>query len=218
MNDRRGRRVLLAAFAISILLHLLGGNTLHWTIPMPVEQSERLSVSHIAIIRVAHNTPPPRPVVLPTIAPLKTLRPISVPRTSAVRGRLSTLPVATVAPVVQFTTPEPTPTVPATPSAAPSAAGGCGKPDAPAAVLKKSDAIEIPLAARATAVNAVAQVRVALDAQGQVTGALIANSSGSAALDAVAENYARASTYTPSYQACKPVASNYLFRVRFSSQ
>lgn len=218
MSVSRGRRVLLAAFAISVLLHLLGGNTLHWTIPSPVEQSERLTVSHIAVIRVAHNTPPPpRPVLLPTLAPLKIAVPIAVPHTSAVRGRLSTLPVATAQPVIQFTTPEPTPTVLATPSAAPSA-GGCAKPDAQAGVLKKPDSIEIPLQARTTAVNAVAQVRVILDPQGQVTGALIANSSGSPALDAVAENYARASTYSPSYQACKPVASSYVFRVRFTSQ
>ena len=54
-----------------------------------------------------------------------------------------------------------------------------------------------------------------LDANGQVTGASVTQSTGNSSLDLVAVAMARDARYTPALHECKPVASAYTFSVKF---
>ena len=60
-----------------------------------------------------------------------------------------------------------------------------------------------------------ALVRVTIDANGQLTGEKLAESTGSAVLDQSALDAAKHSVYAPKYVACKPVAAEYVFRIVF---
>lgn len=75
--------------------------------------------------------------------------------------------------------------------------------------------VAIPPDARASKISGTAAIQLHIDPQGQVTAATIAQSSGSPALDAVAEQMAKSATYTPALVKCKPVASTYTYTVKF---
>jgi TonB family protein len=59
-------------------------------------------------------------------------------------------------------------------------------------------------------------VRVQIDAIGNVTGATVETSSGSPAVDAIALDAAKQSTYRPARFACQPEPSSHVIRVDFS--
>jgi len=50
-----------------------------------------------------------------------------------------------------------------------------------------------------------------------VSGATVAQTSGSQALDLIAIGMARGATYSPALHDCKPVAAAYQFSVRFAA-
>jgi TonB family protein len=58
-------------------------------------------------------------------------------------------------------------------------------------------------------------VTVALDASGAVTGASVAQSTGSSSLDLVAVGMARDARYSAPLHDCKPIAGNATFSVKF---
>jgi TonB family protein len=98
----------------------------------------------------------------------------------------------------------------------PSAAGaGCAEPNAAAAVVGTPPPPDIPAAVRADHTSGVALVSVALDAQGEVSGASVAQSTGSSSLDLVAVSMARDARYSAPLRDCKPVAGNTTFSVKF---
>jgi TonB family protein len=201
---KRAQRVLLVALALSLLVHAIVALVLHPATADFQSQPEAISVVRRSTVIVAHNTPPP-PRHLQTPSP----RNLTPPRpratgASVVRSEGSGPSRATPAP------PPPAPT------ALPSAAGaGCAQPNAVAAVVATPAPPEIPPAVRAERISAVALVTVALDPQGDVTGASVAQSTGNSSLDLVAEGMAREARYSAPLHDCKPIAGNATFSVKF---
>jgi TonB family protein len=210
MNPRNARRLLLSAFAISLLIHLLGVRLVHWRLATPVDVPERMTISSVRIVHRIVRTPPPHtPAPLPT-APstpkaARTTK-VLVPsvRNSAGPPR-SSVKVAT-ATATPTPSPSPVPT---------SSAGGCVTPNAPAAVKAAAPVPEIPLDARESAKSGIAQVHVRLSESGAVLEAGIVSSVGDDGLDQLAVNMAKSSRYSPALQKCKAIAGTYEFRVKF---
>lgn len=217
MNARRSRKIVLWAIALSLLAHLLFALYFHFSLASTGEQEPR--VARIQLTRIAtappKTPPPPRtPVVHTTIAPPH-LQSKNTGTPSPHRGIAA--PVSTLPPVSTTPTPKPTPT--ATPSLQTSAPGQCTATtrNAPAALASTPDPIDIPPDARASKVSGTAQIKVVLDAQGHVTDATVAQTSGNDGLDRVALQLAHQATYTPKFQDCKAVAGEYMFSVQFKA-
>lgn len=202
---KRGPRLLLVAFALSLLVHLIVAVIMHPPVPTFESQAEVVSIVHrpatIAVAKVP-TPPPPRPKQTPA------------PKT------LSSAPPARKGPGAAGNagagTPAPTPGVAAaTPAPTPAAQAGCASANAPAAVVATPAPPDIAVDARTSGTSGVALVNVALDATGQVTGADLAESTGNSSLDLVAVEMARDARYSPALRECKPVASAYKFSVKF---
>lgn len=216
MSVRAGRRLLISAFALSILIHVLAARLVHWSVPTP-QEPERITVAHVAILRVPKRTPPPqtpKPAPTATVAAPPHARkvPVTVPHVRP-RSGPGALPVTALAPAATAS-PSPRP-IAHLPTPAP--AGGCADPNAPAAVRATAAPPDISTAARVNAKRAVAQIRVGLSEKGEVTGALVESSTGNDQLDAVAVEMARGATYAPALSQCKAVAGSYVFRVKFTT-
>lgn len=203
MRLGRGRRLLLAAFAISLLIHLAWALLVRRT-PPPVEtQVETVTIRH-RLAMTTMVTPPPRPKRTPVPHPAPTSRPAPhATHATQSTGAQGGTGRATAAPT-QAPTAVPTAT-----------ARPCEKNDIEAAVLNTPAPPDIPLGARPQGTNGTAEINVKLDAQGGVTGATIAQSSGNTSLDVVALGMARDSTYKAATHDCKAVASTYTFSVKF---
>ena len=218
MHPSRTRRVLLIAFAISLLIHLIGAHFMRFGISPRNDQPEFVTVSKKRVITVAHATPHPIPTQMPT--PVRTPPP-RVPAhpkpsrvaTHAAPGKAgpprgtptAAAPSVTAAPAA----PTPSPLVTATP------AGVCPHPEASPAIAATPQLPDIAQDARAKAASGTTAVAVKLDADGRVVDTTIAQSSGNGDLDVVAVSMARNATYTPKYIACKGVPSDYTFTVKF---
>jgi periplasmic protein TonB len=204
VNARRARRLLLAAFAISILIHVVVALFMHPP-RAPVEnQVESVSIHHVvAVTKLV--TPPPQPKRTPAPNPAPSSRP--APRSTHAAQAIGT------AGGTGRATPAPTP-LPVVASATP-ATVGCAQTDTDAAVVTTPSPPDIPVNVRAQAASGVALVDVHLDAQGAVTDAKVSQSTGNPSLDLVAVGMARDAQYSPATHACKPVASTYTFSVKF---
>ena len=204
MNPKRARTLLILAIALSLLLHLFLAGVFRW--PVFRQQLEQPAFK-VRIMRIAHVTATPIPTPRPT--------PRVTPRV-----------LASIAPPVVHAHPAKGPAQPAIarsaapartapPSPHPARTPGCASSQTPPSVQSTPDVPDIGAAARAAKVSGTSGVQVTLDAQGDVTGTSIAQSSGSTALDAVAMEMAHEATYAPAYAHCKPVAASYLFTVKF---
>lgn len=204
MNWGRGRRLLLAAFAISLLIHLIWALLVRRSLPPQETQVETVTIRHrLTMTRMP--TPAPRPKRTPLPHPIATSRPLP-------RATHATQPVGAQGGVGRATAAPPTPA----PTAAPTAtANPCEKNDIDAVVLSTPAPPDIPVAARTDGTSGTTLVNVKLDARGAITGAAISQSSGNPSLDVVALGMARDSTYSPATHDCKPVASTYTFSVKF---
>lgn len=203
MNWGRGQRLLLAAFAISLLIHLLWALFVRRTPPTSETQVETVTIRH-RLTMTTMPTPQPLPKRTPVPHPVATSRP--APRaTHAMQsiGAQGGNGRATAAP-----TQAPTPAATGTPTS-------CEKNDIDAVVLSTPAPPDIPVAARSEGTSGITLVDVKLDAQGTVTGAAVAQSSGNSSLDVVALGMARDSTYKAATHDCKAVASTYTFSVKF---
>lgn len=220
MHPSRTRRVLLIAFAISLIVHLIGAPFMRFGIGPRNEQPEFVTLSKKRVISVARATPHPIPTQMPTPVhtppPRRVRQPVkpSHVATHASHGKKAGpprgKPVAAAPPV----TPAPVaPTPPPLASATP--AGSCPHPEASPALAATPSPPDIAPDARAKAVSGTTAVAVKLDAEGGVVDTTIAQSSGNGDLDVVAVSMARNATYTPKYVACKSVPSDYTFTVRF---
>lgn len=219
MSAKRARNVLIAAFAISLLLHLILAGYLRWPFNTSASEEEVIKVRHITIARIIPRTPPPPPPPSPTPAPT----PHATPAVKATIIPPHTTPRAPNGPQISHVTPAvpgktaaPAATPKATPSPAP-IAQACLQHDISPAVSATADPIEIPPEVRALKKSGTAAIQVQLDPQGNVTNATIAQSSGNPGLDEVATQMAKSATYTPALTKCKPVASTYTFTVQFSA-
>jgi periplasmic protein TonB len=204
VNSRRARRLLLAAFVISILIHLVVALFTHPP-RAPIENHlETVSIHHVvAVTKLV--TPPPQPkrTPVPHPAPSSPPAPRSTHATQSIGATGGTghaTPAPTPAPVVATATP---------------AGPGCAQPNADAAVVATPSPPDIPVGIRAQGTSGTVLVAVQLDAQGAVTDTKISQSTGNPSLDLVAVGLARNAQYSPATRACKPVASTYTFSVKF---
>jgi TonB family protein len=205
VNARRARRLLLAAFAISILVHAIVALLVHRP-RAPVEsQPEVVSIRRRLVVVTKLETPPPQPKRTPVPHPAPSSRP--EPRaTHATQsiGATGGTGRATPAPTPQPVAASPTPAAP-----------GCAQQTTDAAVVATPAPPDIPVSVRAQGTSGVALVDVHLDEQGTVIDAKVSQSTGNTSLDVIAVSLARNAQYSPATRACKPVASSYTFSVKF---
>jgi hypothetical protein len=94
--------------------------------------------------------------------------------------------------------------------------GLCAVPDVPPSVVKAMEP-DPPIAAVQSRISGRVEVLVSLDTAGHVVNAMI-KESASAVLNNASLTAARRSTYRPALHDCKPVPSEYIFSVDFSSR
>ncbi len=202
---KRAPRLLLVAFALSLLLHVVVALILRPASPGPENQAEVVSIQHrpatIAVRKAPTPPPPPKPTAAPrTQSSAPPARPGPGPAVKPGSGHN-----ATPRPVVATATPQPVA----------KAIAGCAQPNIPATVAATPPPPDIAPEARASGTSGTALVSVALDADGQVTTASVAQSTGNSSLDLVAVSMARGARYTPALRDCKPITSAYTFSVKF---
>jgi periplasmic protein TonB len=206
MKLGRPGRLLIFAFALSLLLHLIFALVVHRSRDNRQSGVEVVTLEHRPLALTRLQTPPPRPHVTPVPHPIPSTRPAPVQThgTQPQNTGTGTTGGATTAPAPQ-------------PSAAATtaAANACAKTNLGAAVTENPPMPDIPSAARAEGTSGVASVSVQLDERGTVTGAAVAQSTGNSSLDLVALGMARGASYSPALHDCKPVASAYTYSVRF---
>jgi TonB family protein len=219
MTMSRARKVMLAAIAISVLLHLLLAGYIRWPFNQPSNENAVVTVRHITIAHIVPHTPPPAtppPTPVPTPRATPAVKaPIVPPK--ATQHAVKRPPVShVIAPSVAPSAAAPAASAsPApTPTPAPTALA-CAQHDITPGIAATAAPVDIPPEARASKTSGTAAIQVHIDTQGHVTDASVAQSSGNAALDAVAMQMARGTTYTPALVKCKPVAAAYTFTVKF---
>jgi TonB family protein len=195
----RSRWVLLAAFALSLIVHAVLAIFVHP--PRPQPQTEAIiAMRRVKIVRVV---PTPRPAPPPKSLPRRT--PVTPPHviSNEKRGVPAIHPqgIATATPGAR-PSPPPSPTP-------------CAGQDESATVVATPSPPEISPAVRALDVSGIAAVLVQLDKSGNVTGVSIAQSTGDASFDALAVSMAREASYTPARHGCTAIAATYLFKVQF---
>lgn len=213
MSLRRARRILIAALAISLLIHLLLAGYVRWPFLQQSQEQRVASVRITHIARIIPHTPPP-PTPAPTPAATPQVQASIAPPVVTKRGKgpsvVKTVPVAPKTPAPARVTPVPTPAATLTPS------GPCaGHANADPTVAATPPVADIAPQARTSKVNGTAAIHVSLAPDGRVVDAVVAQSSGNAGLDAAAIQMARGASYTPKYVDCKAVAGDYTFTVRF---
>jgi periplasmic protein TonB len=202
----RGQRVLLVAFAISILLHLVFAVAYH--MPRPRRSSDVESVTILRrSVAIVERTPQPRPSATPKLHPR--------PQPSA--PKLKPAPNG-FAPgnggTAQKPAPTPSPAPGATVAAAPTPKP-CAGNDLKAAVSQLPPQPDVPNAARAQGTDGTAAVDVRLDERGEVTATTVSHGTGNTSLDSIAVSMAREARYTPAMHDCRAVAGAYTFTVKF---
>lgn len=212
MNSQRTKRLLIIAFAISLLIHLIIATGVRWPFTLSKEETTVVSIRHVRTLRVTHIPTPPPPTPPPvTTSPLPSAPPTAKPNPHPARSASAVGVAGRPPPGGAARTPVPTPTP------KPSATPNCATSDTNALLAASPPPPDIAPDARGAATNGTATVRVTLDADGAVQQTTVVQSSGNTSLDLVAVSMARAARYTPAMHACKPVASEYLFRAKFSA-
>ena len=202
MDDKRTRRFLIVAFALSLLIHLILTGIIRWPFRRSSDDVQIVSIEHLHTTRIAHATPPPH---TPAPAPPRRV-PVHVAKTTAVNPK-SSLTQGRIVTAATETPASPTPAATATPN--------CATSDTPVQIIASPPPPEIASGARADRVSGTAQVRVIVDPNGGVESTTVVASSGSASLDQVAMAMARGAQYAPATHACKAVLADYTYAVRF---
>jgi len=213
MNARRARRLLLAAFILSALVHAIIALVWQRT-SRPLDQPEYVTLRR-SVMRVTH-VPPRRRITRHAVVKRSAAR-IMTPHlatATAAHGRAHGA-VTPLEPQESQSKAQPTQPPRPPPPTASAVPPGCGKADSAPSVAATVSPPQIAPDVRAQNASGVTSVAVTLDEAGRVTGATVSSSSGNPSLDLVAVSMARTATYTPRYRACKAVAATYTFTVRF---
>jgi TonB family protein len=199
MDNERTRRFLIVAFALSLLIHLILTGIIRWPFRPSSDDVQVVSIQHVHTTRIAHVTPPPH-TPAPRFVPVRVAKATAVnPRSSLTEGTIvSGTPVAQPSPV-----PTPTPTP------------NCATNDTPVEMLASPPPLDLPPNVRAGRNSGITRVRVIVDQNGKVQDVTVLSTSGSAPLDQTVVTVARAAQYSPATHACKAVASDYTYSVRF---
>jgi TonB family protein len=225
MSAARARRLLLAAFAVSLLVHLFLAGYIRWPQLEQASREPQIVVRQITIARMPRRIPaPPTPAPTPIPTPVSTPAPtprasIAPPRTFAHAAKAHPAPRAIgstgAAAHAHVAARPPSTPVPAPAPSATSPPAACLHSDTAAAIASTPDPVDIPPNVRAAKASGTTSVQVSLSPQGQVTNTTVTQSSGNPGLDAVAIQMARTATYTPQYSNCKAVAGTYTFTAKF---
>ncbi|HEY1729462.1 MAG TPA: TonB family protein [Candidatus Baltobacteraceae bacterium] len=228
------RRFIFYGFVISVLLHGLFGPFVEWK-PSNGGTPEPIQTVSVTKLQTPRPTPPPTPT--PTPPPKQTPQPTQPPH---VVTKLRVQPPKTHSnsnsgpsenaytntqgsesgvPQGNANTGPPAPTAgPATATAAPTPTKpACAVPNAAARATQKV-VPDMPEIARQMGASGTAQVKVTLDANGNVTAATIATSTHNSALDKAAVQAAQQSKYQPDIVNCVPTPGSYLYVVTFETQ
>jgi TonB family protein len=213
MDAKRTRRLLIVAFALSLLIHAAVATRIRWSYREPPENVQLVHVRRITHERriASMPTPPPR-TPSPSPTPIPTHAPAAPPRHAKPAGKPAARGTRPAPIGVAAATPGPARSPTPAPTASPAA---CAKENAPAQLAASPPPPQIAPEVRAQAVSGTAMIRVTLDANGTVQNATVIQSSGSTSLDFVALSMAKAAQYTPAYEDCKAVASTYNFSAKF---
>jgi TonB family protein len=203
MTQKQARRLLIVAFVLSLLVHLVVTLFVRWPYKPSNEEVQIVHVVQLHRMRIAHiTTPPPAtPTPLPTAA--ATAAPVSHPARAHSGTGAGTAPSH----VTKTAAPSPVPSPPATP--------GCASGDTPVQIVASPPPPDIAPNARGDATSGITRVRVTIDPAGSVQNATIVATSGNPSLDLVAVTMARGAQYAPATHACKAVASDYVYSVKF---
>jgi protein TonB len=196
---------LLVAIALSLLVHAIVALIHKPSAPTPAAQSETVSIQHRPTTIALRKPPTSPPSPPPRRSPAPRTAATAVPRKGPGPGGTQGASTATPTPVVAHVT--------ARPAATPTS--GCAQSNTAASVLSTPGPPEIPVAVRASGTSGTALVNVQLDASGTVTGTSVTQSTGNTSLDLVAVGMARDARYSPALHDCKPVASAYVYSVKF---
>lgn len=200
MDKKRTRRFLIVAFALSLLIHLILTGVIRWPFRPSSDDVQVVSIEHLHTTHIAHVPPPSPHTPAPRRVPVHVAKATAVnPRSSLTEGKV--VSGATTAQALPTPTPEPTP--------------NCVTSDTPVQLLASPPRPEIAPGARADRVSGIARVRVIVDPNGGVESATVLSSSGSSSLDLLAVSMARGAQYAPATHACKAVASDYTYSVKF---
>ncbi len=203
MDNKRTRRFLIVAFALSLLLHLILTGIIRWPFAPESDEVQVVRIEHLHATRIARAPPPPRRTPPPPRqVPVHVARATAVsPNSSPGEGRVVT--AAT----------EP----PASLTPAPTATPNCAANDTPVQMIGSPPPPDIAPAARGDQKSGIASVRVIVNPQGAIESAMVIASSGSTSLDQVAVSMARSAQYAPATHACKAVAADYTYSVKFAA-
>jgi TonB family protein len=203
MSVRQSRNLLLIAFAISLLIHLIFALNFHRRGSESPTDIEVVQIEHRSIQINVQKTPPP-------VRPKHTPAPVSSPAPKPTAS--GSKPAGNGGKAVATPAPTPAPTAAATVASNP-----CGRNDAEAALTTPPTPPVIPVSARGDGTSGTTVVKVQLDDKGAVLATAVAQTSGNQALDLIAVGMARDASYTPASHNCKAVAAAYEFSVRFAA-
>lgn len=203
MDNTRTRRFLIVAFALSLLIHLVLTGVIHWTFAPENDVVQIVRIEHLHTTRIAHipSPPPHTPAPAPRV-PVHVAKATAVnPNASLTERRIITGPTQSPAP--------PTPAATATPN--------CATNDTTVQMIASPPPPDISPAARGDQTNGITRVRVIVNPQGSIESTAVIGSSGNSSLDQVAIAMARQAQYAPATHACKAVASDYTYAVKFTA-
>ena len=211
MSSQRARRLLVIAFALSLLIHVILATGVRWPFgpsKEPLATVER--IEHVRALRIARQTPPPKTPPPVTPSPVPSSSPAATPNPQKAHGAGG----RAIGPLSGGAAPSTAPQkAPPTPKATPTP--NCATTDTAALLTASPAPPDIAPDARGAATNGTAKVRVSLDANGAVQQTAVVQSTGNTSLDLVAVTMARDARYTPATHACKPIASEYIFSAKF---
>ena len=224
-SARFSRRVLLAAFLISIVAHAFLASGVRYDALRPKNDDvEKVTLTHRPlVVRVSQQTPPPRTPTPPPHTPPPNTPPPSASPAAAPSRAPSPAPSGNRSAAAQTngtggngTALQTTAPATAVPSVAPSAVAACPNPQASPALAASPPPVDFGADVRKSAVSGVVKIRVDVDVDGRPTQVAMQVSSGNAAADAALIAMARAAQYTPAYKDCKPAPGQYMMAVRLA--
>ncbi len=216
----RANRLLVSALGLSACVHFAFAIAVR---PMPaIAAHEERPPTHIYIIK-RQPPPAPKPTPPPPMKPQVAVHAARAHKTAPFHPRLiatknrpdapTESPVVAKAPLSEGLS-APGPAASAAPAATAIPKPSCSTPFAPAVA---TDPVSATVPDGFEGESAVAQVRVTLDAAGNVTDAAIYRSAGNVLLDRSALAAAKLSRYRAEIRDCEPAGGSYLFTVEFQS-